>query len=94
MILHKIASSPFSHRALHQCLQRMQATDGLLLTQDAVYSLMDRELGTKLLQLKSVFVLKEDAEARGIGIEPSKIQLINYEQFVELSLKYEKVISW
>lgn len=94
MILHKIASSPFSHRALDHCLQRIHATDGLLLTQDAVYGLMDKELSTKLQQLEAVFVLKEDAEARGIEIEPSTIQLINYEQFVELCLKYEKVISW
>lgn len=94
MILHKIASSPFSYRALDHCLQRIHATDGLLLTQDAVYGLMDKELSTKLQQLEAVFVLKEDAEARGIEIEPSTIQLINYEQFVELCLKYEKVISW
>ncbi|MBU3001730.1 sulfurtransferase complex subunit TusB [Paraglaciecola arctica] len=94
MILHKVASSPFSHRALDHCLQRIHATDGLLLTQDAVYGLMDKELSTKLQQLEAVFVLKEDAEARGIEIEPSTIQLINYEQFVELCLKYEKVISW
>lgn len=94
MILHKIASSPFSHRALDHCLQRIHATDGLLLTQDAVYGLMDKELSTNLQQLEAVFVLKEDAEARGIEIEPSTIQLINYEQFVELCLKYEKVISW
>ena len=94
MILHKIASSPFSHRALHQCLQRIQVTDGVLLIQDAVYGLMDKELNTKLQQLEAVYVLIEDAEARGIELETSRIQLINYEQFVELSLKYEKVISW
>ena len=94
MILHKVSSSPFNHLALQQCLQRIQATDGLLLTQDAVYGVMDKGLNTKLVALHSVFVLKEDTDARGITIESDKIQLITYADFVELSLEYDKVVSW
>jgi tRNA 2-thiouridine synthesizing protein B len=94
MILHKIDSSPFNHLALQHCLQRIQTTDALLLTQDAVYAVMDKTLNVKFVELHAVFVLKEDAEARGIVIESDKIQLITYTQFVELSLKYDKVVSW
>ena len=94
MNLHKISSSPFSHLALQHCLQRIQTNEGLLLTQDAVYAVMDKALYSKLIELRCVYVLKEDAEARGIVIEGSKIQLINYAQFVELSLEFDKVVSW
>jgi tRNA 2-thiouridine synthesizing protein B len=41
-----------------------------------------------------VYVLKEDAQARGVAVESDNIQLINYAEFVELSLEYEKVMSW
>lgn len=94
MILHKISSSPFSYKALHHCLQRMHEKDGLLLTQDSVYTVMHQTLYTKLTELDSVFVLKEDAEARGVQVKSDHIQLISYAEFVELSLKYEKVMSW
>lgn len=94
MILHKISSSPFSYKALHHCLQRMHEKDGLLLTQDSVYTVMHQTLYSKLTELHSVFVLKEDAEARGVQVKSEHIQLISYAEFVELSLKYEKVMSW
>jgi len=94
MNLHKITSSPFTHLTLQHCLQRIQPTEGLLLTQDATYAVLDKTLYPKLIDLQSVYVLKEDAEARGILIESGKIQLITYAQFVELSLEYDNVVSW
>jgi tRNA 2-thiouridine synthesizing protein B len=45
-------------------------------------------------RLHSVYVLKEDAEARGVLIESDKIQLITYAEFVELCIKYDKIVSW
>ncbi|MFT6284185.1 MAG: tRNA 2-thiouridine synthesizing protein B [Arenicella sp.] len=72
----------------------MHDKDGLLLTQDSVYTVMHKTLYSKLTELHSVFVLKEDAEARGVQVKSEHIQLISYAEFVELSLKYEKVMSW
>jgi tRNA 2-thiouridine synthesizing protein B len=94
MILHKISASPFTHQALQHCLQRIDEIDGLLLTQDAVYAVLHQSLNSKLAELDSVFVLKEDAEARGVHVKSNHIQLISYAEFVDLSLKYEKVMSW
>jgi tRNA 2-thiouridine synthesizing protein B len=94
MILHKISSSPFSHLALQHCLQRIYNTDGLLLTQDAVYAVMHQTLHAKLAELHAVYVLKDDLEARGVRLENNNIQIITYAEFVELSLKYDNVISW
>lgn len=94
MILHKISSSPFNHLALEHCLQRLNSSDGLLLTQDAVYGLMHQTLFSKLTEVHSVYVLEEDAKARGVQVESDNVQLISYAEFVELSLKYEKVMSW
>lgn len=94
MILHKISLSPFNHLALQQCLQRIHTDDGLLLTQDAVYAVIDKTLLAKLTALHGVYVLKDDIEARGVALENNNIQIITYVEFVELSLKYNKVINW
>lgn len=94
MILHKLSISPFSHLALEHCMLRMHSSDGLLLTQDSVYAVMDKTLISKLSELESVYVLQEDAQARGVQVASDKIQLISYNGFVELSLQFDKVISW
>jgi tRNA 2-thiouridine synthesizing protein B len=72
----------------------MHSSDGLLLTQDSVYAVMDKTLISKLSELESVYVLQEDAQARGVQVASDKIQLISYNGFVELSLQFDKVISW
>jgi tRNA 2-thiouridine synthesizing protein B len=94
MILHKISSSPFNHKGLHHCLQRIHGSDGILLTQDAVYAVMHQTLNSKLVELDAVYMLKEDADARGVQVQSEQIQLISYAEFVVLSLKFEKVMSW
>jgi tRNA 2-thiouridine synthesizing protein B len=94
MILHKISSSPFSHLALQHCLQRIHSNDGVLLTQDAVYAVMHQSLHAKLAELHSVYVLKDDIEARAVVLENNNIQIITYAEFVELCTTYDKVISW
>lgn len=94
MILHKVSTSPFSHMDLQHCLARLQPTDALLLTQDAVYAVMDASLLSALSDLPAVYVLQEDANARAIQLENSHFKSINYADFVELSLKYTQVMSW
>jgi sulfur relay protein TusB/DsrH len=46
---------------------------------------------------KTVYVLLPDAKARGISpesINHDKIVFIDYPEFVHLTLKYRKVVSW
>ncbi|MGS2720257.1 sulfurtransferase complex subunit TusB [Paraglaciecola aestuariivivens] len=94
MILHKVSTSPFSHLDLQHCLARLQRTDALLLTQDAVYAVMDVSFLSVLSKLPAVYLLQEDANARAIKLENPHFKSINYADFVELSLKYPQVISW
>ena len=94
MILHKVSTSPFADNALQQCLARMAQTDGLLLVQDAVYAVMQQPTQTPFTRLNAVYVLKDDADARGITISDKHIQPITYAGFVELSIQYNNVMSW
>lgn len=94
MILHKLTASPFSNQAMQHCLLRVHSNDAVLLTQDAVYALMDTSLSVQLKQLPNLYVLKDDAEARGVTLHDENVNLISYSDFVELSLKYDNVLSW
>jgi tRNA 2-thiouridine synthesizing protein B len=75
-------------------LQRIHSDDGVLLTQDAVYAVMHQSLHAKLAEIRSVYVLKDDIEARAVVLENNNIQIITYAEFVELCITYDKVISW
>lgn len=95
MILHKVSTSPFHDNALAQCLSLMAADDGLLLLQDAVYAAHGQQQWSKQLkQVKKLYLLDEDMQARAISCTHEKAKLINYSEFVDLSLHYEKVMSW
>jgi len=73
-------------------------TDDILLLQDAVYAgVANSHYFSKLIAKKQsgLYVLKEDAQARGItALLGPKFQLISYQQFVELTVKHSKQITW
>ena len=94
MILHKVTTSPFENCALNQCLKRMSSEDGLLLMQDGVYAIKHQDFLPRLVAHANVYVLTDDLKARAISTETPKFKQISYEQFVELSLQYSKVLSW
>jgi tRNA 2-thiouridine synthesizing protein B len=95
MILHKVSTSPFKDNALVQCLSLMAADDGLLLLQDAVYAAHgEQQWSNELANVKHFYILDEDMQARGIVIGQLKAKVVNYAEFVELCLHYDKVVSW
>ena len=58
----------------------------IILYQNAIYNL-------DLMKLKrEIYVLKEDLIARGLHYENTN--LIDYKQFVALTVKHKKIISW
>jgi len=72
--------------------------DDILLLQDAVYGgVTDSHYFSKLVEKKQsgFYVLQEDAQARGITtLLGPKFQLIGYQEFVELTVKHSKQITW
>lgn len=87
--LHVVSHSPFSDSRLASCLRLLGREDGLLLCGDAAYALRTPET----LPNTGLFVLAEDANARGLAAPPHA-QLIDYAAFVDLTLAYDKVNSW
>jgi tRNA 2-thiouridine synthesizing protein B len=94
--LHVIAHSPFGDERLASCLRLLGAEDALLLCGDAVYALRSGSEPHDHLQAaglaQRLFALDEDVHARAVGNDLAKA--VDYAEFVELSLQYDKVNSW
>lgn len=86
--LHILNKSP-DHGRFRQCLEAAQATDQILLIEDAVLSLAVADVELP----KATRALEADAAARGLsGVAPE--QLIDYRGMVELSASADRIISW
>lgn len=96
MILHTVNSSPMSSFALQDCLAQLADNDLLLLISDAVIAVSaTTEQQTTLLQLhdnKRLFVLQADLEARGLTMNIG--QIVDYQGFVDLSIKCKSQLAW
>lgn len=103
MILHTLNKAQ-SHTELNQQLTNTCSNqDSVLLIEDAVYQLLDPTIFTKnnhwSFSAKNIFVLANDATARGINqadleSSGSNINFISYPEFVELSASHTKTFSW
>lgn len=95
MILHKFNTSPFSHSTIGDSLARVQSKDGIVLTEDAVYALLDDTLCLKFSSLSvQIYVLQADVLARGLVQQSHSFESIDYSDLVDLTLTFDKVISW
>ncbi|AVY97354.1 sulfurtransferase complex subunit TusB [Lelliottia sp. WB101] len=95
-MLHTLSHSPW------QCdidgLLRMLADgDDLLLIQDGVLAAIEGSRFVEMLNNAPITVsaLKEDIDARGLTAQiSSKIDVVSYTDFVNLSLKHTTQMSW
>ena len=78
---------------IQRCLQSMQKNDVILLIQDGVIAALKNSelMASNIL----CYALEEDVIARGLQDQMSpQIKLINYAQFVELTLQHHPILSW
>ncbi|WP_223669037.1 sulfurtransferase complex subunit TusB [Kangiella shandongensis] len=72
---------------LEQCLSAMAPDDALLLIEDAVLLCHQHTLHNS-------YILEEDLIARGFATKQSHWQAVDYPQFVQLTLQYDKTVTW
>ena len=72
------------------CLRAMADSDALLLIEEGVYTLLTEQAA---LKGRKIYALKVDVEARGIPL-PESIKAVDYDQFVALTIEYDKTVSW
>lgn len=94
-MLHTLNKSPFEHRALNHCLRFIDKQSELLLIEDGVYAAMQSNPFAEQLRAVSVYALANDINARGVSDKLLPfVKVINYEEFVELCCKHDKVHAW
>ena len=99
-VLHLVNRSPGESLALAQCLERLGASDAVLLLEGGIYAVLKGSLLAPMLadSLKHVAIhaLAPDLAARGIATEEvlAGVVLVDYEGFVELSILHSPIISW
>lgn len=99
-VLHIINHSPSDSLALQHCLSRVQANDGVLLIESAVYAatagIHQASLKQALAAGVKIYVLAPDMLIRGfeVGEILTEIQPVDYAGFVELTTHHNPIITW
>lgn len=98
--LHTVNKSPFTHATLASCLEVCNIQDGILLLEDGVFGALPSapcaDKISALLNLDfTLYALIDDVNARGLQEKiHSSVQLINYTDFVQLSIQHKCIQSW
>lgn len=99
-VLHVINRSPLAHRALADCLRRVQPGHALLLIEDGVYGALAGGAAEALLAAPpeglALYVLEPDLRARGLSGRPRLpgIAAVDYAGFVALAAAHPRCLSW
>lgn len=98
-MLHIINQSPFNSNCLERCLRIIDQQDVILFIENGVVATLINTSSTPLLnealKTNSIYALEPDLAARGLlkKVIPA-IQVINYAEFVELTIKHYPIQSW
>lgn len=85
--LHIVSQSDTESDALSRCLAAVSAGDAVLLTENGVYAC--RQLAEAKIK---GYALEPDIKAR--NVEAGKLDIIDYDGFVELCARHAKTVSW
>jgi len=96
-ILHIVNQSPFTSTVIKQCLERLHQDDAIIFLEDGIYCAMQQQpFAQQIKLLPQCYALKNDVQARGINTDQllTNIALIDYSEFVALSIQFPLNQSW
>jgi len=95
-MLHLVNKSPYDACSLDTASSIMKNGDSLLLIEDGVYGAVKAGKASAMLEGCTVSVMGPDLAARGISEDKlaDGVNVIDYNGFVELVEKNDKVQSW
>ena len=98
--LHTVNKSPFEKNSLEACLRLAAKGSAVLMYEDGVYGAMKGTTASEAVKaaMKNMqfYVMGPDLKARGIdaGKIIDGIKVIDYSDFVKLSVENDKVQAW
>ena len=99
-MLHTVNKSPFEKNSLETCLRLTEDNSSILLIEDGVYgALKNTTIETSIINAQKTnkfFVLGPDLKARGLDKSSliSNIEIIDYKEFVKLTVENDKIQNW
>lgn len=96
--LHILNAAPTHNSQLSSCLRMVSSGDAILLCGEAVQTLRSGSAAAEQLlacqQKYHLYALQEDVAARAIDTAQLAVTLVDYPEFVALTVKYTRVNSW
>ncbi len=98
--LHTVNKSPFTTQSLSSCINHSLSGDAILLIEDGVYGALAGSALADAVKARagdvSVFVLSEDADARGLdtGKLLDEVTGVSYDGFVDLVAQHDRTHAW
>jgi len=94
-VLHLISKSPSDTVAWSVCLDRTAEGDAIMLLGDAVYA-CHHQAWLAGLGDRQLYVLAPDMRARGLQVNDLSplVHPVDFEGFVDLTVAFERIISW
>tara|TARA_B100001029_G_C15012403_1_gene425076 strand:+ start:69 stop:371 length:303 start_codon:yes stop_codon:yes gene_type:complete len=99
-MLHTVNKSPFEKNSLETCVRLAEDSSSILLLEDGVYgalkdSILEATISAATNKLK-IYVLGPDLKARGLDKNSliSNIEVIDYKEFVKLTVENDKIQNW
>jgi tRNA 2-thiouridine synthesizing protein B len=93
MTLHILNKTSSNHAVNDQLTNTIEEGDQVILIEDGVLQCLSQSPSDWKARAQNIYVLGEDAQARGIEI-PESYHKTDYNGFVELTVEHTKVISW
>ena len=99
-MLHTVNKSPFEKNSLETCLRLSEDNSSILLIEDGVYgALKNTSFESSIISSQKVskfYVLGPDLKARGLDKSSliSNIEIIDYKEFVKLTVENNKIQNW
>ena len=89
--LHILNKASLEHPAARDCLRSLSKTDALLLIEDGVYLTQRYTISHKSAP---IYALQHDLYQRGLSLQQNHIEIIDDAAFIDLCVRYERVVSW
>jgi tRNA 2-thiouridine synthesizing protein B len=99
-MLHTVNKSPFEKNSLETCLRLAEDNSSILLIEDGVYgALKNTSFESTIISMQKAskfYALGPDLKARGLDKSSliSNIEIIDYKEFVKLTVENDKIQNW
>ncbi len=81
------------NQPFQSCYKALGENDEILLIEDGIYCLLENADRLNTLN-HQIYALSDDLIARGVKLNESRAKALSFDEFVALTTRHQKIISW